>query len=304
MINKKTKGFFPTIAMACMIAAPVIAADNNDQDHRRRAEEVKEQKAALKTENVGSYNGSIPTGSNPFQYLPTDIHQDIFEKAAEKSSQTAKNLTSTDKYSNDLMYMNGEKNLAHQARQDWEIAKSISVVTDGEGYIEIFSIGNTVNNRVLQNLCEMHPHLKNLTIQDNKKITDLTPILMLHNLESLELVCKGVTVIPNLAVLHKLTVVALVNCIGIQDLSFLNALNLDTLGLSGCTGITNLESLLHCNISREICLDGCTGITDLTPLEKQINLKELILRDTGISEEKVIALSRALPHCAIKCGKV
>ena len=106
-------------------------------------------------------------------------------------------------------------------------------------------------------------------------VTDLAPLVRLTNLQMLGLSGTGVTDIAPLAGLTKL-----------QSLSL------------RFTGVTDFAPLSRLTNLQWLRLDG-TGVTDLAPLGGLKSLTWLMVPRETISEAKVDALRRDLPHCRI-----
>ena len=111
------------------------------------------------------------------------------------------------------------------------------------------------------------------------KTEDIAPLAQLKNLESLSLTDNGIAEIGILS--------------GLTKLSFLQLGNNQIVDLSPLESLTELKTLY---------LDG-NPIADFSPLQKLQKLTTLSLKNTGISEEQLIALETALPECSIYCER-
>ncbi|MBX9977581.1 MAG: leucine-rich repeat domain-containing protein [Alphaproteobacteria bacterium] len=316
-----------TTAITCALSAPLMAMDPNDPDHIRHAEAARVAEEKKKSEAQSQpKEGSIAENANPFDHLPPEVVYKIFEEASKNDPQTAKDLTSVNKYASYVMDMR-DRNLTKSGREEEEknqaIAAKIKIRPDGIAFFEYY-LNNSVNNRVLKIICENQKDISGIDLNSLDKITDFSPLSTLQNLEHVDLsYCPGITDFSPLSTLKNLRHVDLSYCSGITDFSPLSTLqnlnflklqsckiedlaplsslkNLKHIDLYGCTRITDLSPLSLLNRIELIGLAGCTRITDLSPLHELSNLKQVFLKGcTGISREQVMTLSKILPECTI-----
>ena len=73
-------------------------------------------------------------------------------------------------------------------------------------------------------------------------------------------------------------------CTGVRGLAALEYVpNLRSLDLSGCSGLNDLSGLANLQNLQSLNLSGCSGLTDLSVLAKLPNLQSLTV-DTGLRE--------------------
>jgi internalin A len=143
--------------------------------------------------------------------------------------------------------------------------------------------------------------LKKLFLGGCTALEDLTPLIALLALETLGL--RDQEARSDFSLLAKLTRLQwlfLQNCTLLSDLTPLAALtDLQHLVLSGCIGMRDLTPLSGLTGLRWLDLRDCTALRDLHPLAGLTGLRHLILKGSGLSEEEVEKLRKALPETDI-----
>ena len=87
----------------------------------------------------------------------------------------------------------------------------------------------------------------------------------------------------------------------LRDLSALKPLTrLQKVGLSLCTGLTNVDGLKNLSALQEVYLHGCTGLTNVDGLKSLSSLQTVSLDGcTALTPESIAALKAALPNAEI-----
>jgi Leucine-rich repeat (LRR) protein len=118
-------------------------------------------------------------------------------------------------------------------------------------------------------------NIKDVDLENNKKINDLSPLKMLYNLESLNVAGCSINDIDALE--------------GLKNLKDLNIDNTSVKSLEPLSKLAKLN-LLRCEN---------TGVTDLLPLSGDTKLEIVYADNNAIEVENVMALKQQLPECLV-----
>ena len=118
-------------------------------------------------------------------------------------------------------------------------------------------------------------NIRDVDLENNKKINDLSPLKMLYNLESLNVSGCEIN-----------------NVEALEGLKNLKDLNIDNTSVKSLEPLSKLAKL---NVLR--CEN--TGVTDLLPLSGDTKLEKVYADNNGIEVENVMALKEQLPECLV-----
>jgi internalin A len=122
-----------------------------------------------------------------------------------------------------------------------------------------------------------------------EKLTALL-ILTIHG-------CTGSTRLTSLGSVKTLMVLSLWGRESFSDLSFLAGMNLDSLHITCCAGVTDLSPLAKMERLECLNLYKCTGITDISPLASVRGLETVFLQGcTGVTAPSPLA---GLKECTV-----
>ena len=118
-------------------------------------------------------------------------------------------------------------------------------------------------------------NIRNVDLENNENITDLSPLKMLYNLETLNVAGCNIN-----------------NLEALEGLKNLRELNIDNTTIKSLQPLSKLAKL---NLLR--CEN--TGVTDLSPLNSDPKLNMVYADNNGIEVENVIVLKEQLPECLV-----
>jgi Leucine-rich repeat (LRR) protein len=130
-------------------------------------------------------------------------------------------------------------------------------------------------------------NLKELSLQYNQYIEDISPIASLVNLERLYISDNQIADISPLRNLHKLTHLDISNN-NLSDISLISSFTNLTYLYAAWNQITDLQPLANLTQLTRLFLDD-NNITDISPLKSLVNLSMLGLSDNHISDLSTIA---------------
>ena len=129
-------------------------------------------------------------------------------------------------------------------------------------------------------------------------------VAIVHRLNPRELHIYNASTLRDLSALKALTrlqVVGLSGCTGLTNVDALKNLSaLQKLGLYDCKAMTNVDALKNLFALQLVRLNDCIGLTNVDALKNLSALQWVELRGcTGLSKESVASLKAALPNAAI-----
>ncbi len=123
---------------------------------------------------------------------------------------------------------------------------------------------------------EFMPNLETLNLGYWKGLEDLSSLLELQNLVSLQIGGDSIKNIKSIAKLTRLEELHLSNCDILSNISPLESLqNLRTLSMYSCYGVKRLDSLAALSKLRELTFYSCPGVKRLDSLQSLANLRTL-----------------------------
>jgi len=133
--------------------------------------------------------------------------------------------------------------------------------------------------------------LKRLRLACGPRLTDLSPLRGLTQLETLDIGGAGVRTLAPLAGLGKLTELSITGCRGVTDLAPLARLTgLTRLEMRGVNRVRDLSPLADLAELRVLNIGRCDAVTDLAPLANLKKLEELdLLMMRGVTDFSPLA---------------
>jgi Leucine-rich repeat (LRR) protein len=140
---------------------------------------------------------------------------------------------------------------------------------------DILSSDYNISDNISKEQLQLIVNIKNISLANNKEITDLTPLKMLYRLESLDISNTNISDITPLASLNNLS-----------DLNISN------------TPVSSLDALKNSTSLKIINLNN-TQVNNLIPLINNKSLKKVFCDNTNVKKENVIEFKSHIPECLV-----